>query len=248
MIWVIAGTKDSRELAENLLGKGFSVIATTVTEFGSSLFGKRDNLKVIRKAMSEEEMLDFIDSHKITLVADASHPYASEVSENAIASSLKKNIPYIRYERKRMDFDKIMEFKDYKDMAGYLKNKNGNVLLTIGSKNLKYFSDIKERLYARVLPVKESIESCEKSGIAPDRILCMLFQFSKEFHRQLYKELEIRFLVTKESGEQGWVNQKVEAALENGIEVLMIKRPEINYPEVYYSVEDVARRAGEIVK
>lgn len=248
MIWVIAGTKDSRELAGNLVGKGFSVIATTVTEFGSGLFGEIDKLEVIRKAMNEEEMLDFIDNHKIRLVADASHPYAVEVSVNAIAASSQKNVPYIRYERKRMDFDMVREFKDYKDMADYLKNKNGNVLLTIGSKNLNYFSGLKERLYARVLPVKDSIESCEKSGITPDRILCMLFPFSTEFHKQLYKELGIKFIVTKESGEQGWVNEKVESALETRVEVLMIKRPEINYPEVYYSVEDIVRRAGEIIR
>lgn len=248
MIWVIAGTKDSRELIDDLLNKGFSVIATTVSEFGSSLFKENNDLEVVCKAMTMKEMLTFIDNHNIKLIADASHPYAAEVSENAIAAGSKKNIPYIRFERESITFKNVQEFNNYSNMAAYLEQKNGNVLLSIGSRNLNYFSELKDRLFARILPVKDSIESCEKAGIKPDRIICMLFPFSKEFHKSLYRELSIKFLVTKESGKEGWTNEKVNAAFECGVEVLMIKRPEINYPEVYYSHKEIIQRAGEIIK
>jgi precorrin-6A/cobalt-precorrin-6A reductase len=46
-------------------------------------------------------------------------------------------------------------------------------------------------------------------------------------------------MITKESGKVGSVDEKVEAAKELGIEVIMIGRPKINYGTVYSNFFDV---------
>jgi precorrin-6A/cobalt-precorrin-6A reductase len=46
-------------------------------------------------------------------------------------------------------------------------------------------------------------------------------------------------MITKESGKVGSVDEKLEAALECGIETIMIARPNVNYQNVHSSFDDV---------
>ena len=46
-------------------------------------------------------------------------------------------------------------------------------------------------------------------------------------------------MITKESGKVGSVDEKLEAALELGIETIMIKRPKIQYGNAYSDFESI---------
>lgn len=46
-------------------------------------------------------------------------------------------------------------------------------------------------------------------------------------------------MITKESGQIGSVNEKVAAAKELGIEIILIGRPQINYGQVYRNFSNV---------
>jgi precorrin-6A/cobalt-precorrin-6A reductase len=64
------------------------------------------------------------------------------------------------------------------------------------------------------------------AGFTPDRLLCLRPPFSREFNRAILQEYHIDVLVTKASGREGGVEEKVLAAADLGIKVLMIRRPE----------------------
>lgn len=91
MDWIIGGTKDSRDFAEKLKTLGADmkkIIISTVSEYGKKLV---ENLgtEVHTGAMNETEMEKFVLENKIMRIFDFSHPYAVEVSKNAI--NLSKN-------------------------------------------------------------------------------------------------------------------------------------------------------------
>ncbi len=67
----------------------------------------------------------------------------------------------------------------------------------------------------------------------------MQLNYSQKFNAALLQELKIKYLVTKESGAAGGYPEKVKAARSVGVEVLVLERPQIDYPELVYSIKDV---------
>ena len=76
MIWVIGGTKDSRDFLEKYVEYSNDIIVSTATEYGAKLI---ENLpvKTSSSKMDKVAMLEFVDKNDITRVVDTSHPYGS---------------------------------------------------------------------------------------------------------------------------------------------------------------------------
>ena len=174
MIWVIAGTKSGREIVKELLDRNYKVIGTTATGYGNRLLGSHDNLITLSKPLKVRNMKRLVKSYKVKLIIDASHPYAERVSRNAIIVSRKRNVPYIRLERKNIQFPEAKIFDSYFDAAEYLGGRDGNVLLTIGSNSLSFFREIaNDRIFVRILPYIDSFRRCEKNGFMPHQIVAI---------------------------------------------------------------------------
>ena len=142
MIWVIGGTKDSRDFLEKFVKYENDIIVSTATEYGVKLI---ENLpvKTSSEKMDKEAMLKFVENNKITKVIDTSHPYAFEVSKNAMEVAEEKNIQYFRFEREKVDIlpKKYKNFEEIKDLIEYVENLEGNILVTLGSNNVPLFKD-----------------------------------------------------------------------------------------------------------
>lgn len=249
MIWVIAGTVDARKLIGLLVGDNYPVTATTTTGYGRDLIGEQPGLTVLAGPLDRDGMEAFIRERGISVIVDASHPYAAEVSRSAIAVAGRFALPYIRLERPPMEQKGAVVVATYEEAALRLEKPAGNIMLTIGTKNLASFARITGAIvYARVLSTAESIAACERHGFRPEQIIAARFPFSKDFNRALFRELGIRHLVSKESGSSGGAPEKFAAAAELGIETIVIGRPRIDYPEVLFDPREVMRRIGEIVK
>jgi precorrin-6A/cobalt-precorrin-6A reductase len=248
LIWVIAGTEKGRIFIGKLLSSGYKVLATTATSYGGSLLAVHENLVVKNVPLSRDGMSILADEYKVRLIIDASHPYSEEVKANALHVSETAGIPLLELGRSHVAIPGAVEFDSYSDAADYLHDKAGNVLLTIGSKNLKYFRESEQqKIYARVLPLENSISQCAQSGFVPERIIAMKHIFSVEFEKALIREFDIKYLVTKESGAEGGVMEKAEAAAQCGVEVVMIRRPVREAEDIFYNMDELILRAGEIV-
>ncbi|MGL5100600.1 MAG: precorrin-6A/cobalt-precorrin-6A reductase, partial [Fusobacteriaceae bacterium] len=103
MIWVIGGTKDSRDFIEMFPEKNL-LIATVATEYGEELL-KEYGIKTLGKKLSYDEIREFVRDEGIEVVADLSHPYAREISANAIEISKEMNLTYFRYEREEIEME-----------------------------------------------------------------------------------------------------------------------------------------------
>ncbi len=101
-------------------------------------------------------------------------------------------------------------------------------LLTTGSKELFSFARIKEgadRLYARVLPSPEGLKACREAGILESHIIGMQGPFSYQMNFAILRHTQAFYLVTKESGRPGGFQEKVDAALDLGCQVIVVGRP-----------------------
>ena len=119
------------------------------------------------------------------------------------------------------------------DIAG----AEGRVLLTTGSKDLGIYAAVidPERLYARVLPLTQSIRMCEQAGIPHRNIIAVQGPFSQALNEAVIRDYGIDVMVTKESGRAGGFAEKIRACEECGIPAVVIARPEedgLSYEEV----------------
>jgi len=85
-----------------------------------------------------------------------------------------------------------------------------------------------ERVAVRVLPSTSSIEKCLQLGVPASHIIAMQGRFSAEMNLAILQEYRAGAVITKESGETGGLPEKVEAASELGIPVILVERPEVN--------------------
>ena len=248
MIWVIGGTKDSRDFLEKIVKSTTDIIVTTATEYGGKLL---ENLpvKTLCKKLTYSMMVDFVKENSIDKIVDLSHPYAMEVSQNAIDVSKELQIEYFRFEREEISFlpQKYIEFDNIESLVEYLEGVKGNILVTLGSNNIPHFSKLKNlgNFYFRILPKWDMVKKCEDIGILPKNIIAMQGPFSKNINKAMIEQYDIKYLVTKQAGDTGGEREKIEAADEMNIEVVFLTRPKVEYPSCYSDIDKLFKRVIE---
>lgn len=133
-------------------------MVSTATVYGGKLL-EGLGVEVHTKAMNVIEMKEFVEKFSVTCIVDMSHPYAYEVSQNAIQVAEELKLEYYRFERKLLEcFAKNYKiFSSIEEILGYLEQKTGNILVTLGSNLLPKF-----KLFSRK---KIAIFVCYRSGI-----------------------------------------------------------------------------------
>lgn len=228
-ICVFAGTTEGRELVEYLSRQSVKLTACVATEYGGTLLKPSPNLTVSAKRLTPEEMEALFRRERFDLVVDATHPYASAVTENIAEACNAARIEYLRLLRSGSEAPGDAVFaSDVSEAVAYLNSTQGNILLTTGSKELPGFSalrDFADRVYARVLPMEDSLRLCQKAGLKPSHILAIQGPFSAEMNKAMLRSVKAAFLVTKDSGTAGGFEEKITAAREAGAKAVIIGRP-----------------------
>ena len=85
----------------------------------------------------------------------------------------------------------------------------------------------------------------ESLGLTPKNIIALQGPFSTELNIALYKQYRADVIVTKNSGEIGGTDTKLEAAMALGLPVVMVDRPRIEYDKVVYTFDEVLRFVAE---
>ncbi len=232
-VLLFSGTTEGRRLAGLLAAAGVESVVCVATEYGVQVMEQNEKIELRQGRLDEGQMLELLRSEKFLAVVDATHPFATEVSRNIKKSAEMERITYFRLKRDtgcaacaKQDF---FYYTDSAACAKQLAHTEGNILLTTGSKDLACYcgeKGIKERLYVRVLPGVESIEKCSAAGILGKQIIALQGPFSEELNRVLFREYQIRHIVTKESGMTGGYPEKVSAAEREGITLHIIGNPE----------------------
>ena len=240
MIWVIGGTKDSRDFLEKFIKYDNNIIVSTATEYGAKLI---ENLpiKTSSEKMDKGAMLKFVDHNKITKIIDTSHPYAFEVSKNAMEVAEEKNIEYFRFEREEIDIlpKKYKNFKDIESLIKYVENLKGNILVTLGSNNVPLFRGLKNlsNIYFRILPRWDMVKKCEDNNILPKNIIAMQGPFTENMNIAMMEQFNIKYLISKKTGNTGGEREKVSACDKLDVEIIYLEKKEIIYKNCYKDID-----------
>ena len=229
-ILIFAGTVEGRALAEELAGSGIQVHVCVATEYGEKLLPKGDNLSVTSSRLDAEEMKQLMEAEQVSLVIDATHPFAVIVSENIKTACKEAARKYLRLLRDSLQSENedIIYMDSVDEAVEYLKTVSGNALLTTGSKELEKYTcvpDFKNRFYARVLSTPEVAVQCAELGFEGKNLICMQGPFSEELNYAMLKQIDAKYLVTKESGKAGGYLEKIDACIRAGAKAIVIGRP-----------------------
>lgn len=232
---LFAGTTEGRELAEYLARCAVQVTVCVATEYGETLITPKKNLTVHSGRLDRQQMQQLMQQEGFDLVIDATHPYAAVVTQNIAAACQEASVPLYRCLRESEQgqdelegYPHLLVAQDTEQATHLLEEIEGNILLTTGSKELPAYRQVKgftERFYPRVLPLANVVESCLALGIPAAHLIAMQGPFSQEMNLAMIRQWNISCLVTKESGKAGGVDQKLAAAKQAGITVLLIRRP-----------------------
>ena len=237
MILVLGGTSDSLEICDRINKyEDLPYTLSVTTSYGEDLARKHAK-NVITGKLTKEDMVRFIEKNNINKIIDATHPYAIEVSKNAIQCAKELNIDYLRYERKSLIEDISYENKyivsSIEEACKIAREKGRNIFIGTGSKNLPKIVEL--------IPDRNLILSCESLGLNADSIIAMKGPFSQSINEEFYKHYNVDIVVTKESGIAGGFLEKVNACETLQIPVVIITREKINYPLVVNEIDELEK-------
>lgn len=229
-VLIFAGTSDGRALVEDLAAGGLLEVHVCVaTDYGAQLLPQSmDNVIIHEGRLEVAEMQALMDG--VSLVLDATHPYADKVTANIKEACQSAGADYARLLREEASYDEegIVYVENTEEAIDFLNKRKGKVLLTVGSKELPRYKSVKDwqdRIYARVLPMKEVIASCIDEGFQVNRLIAMQGPFSKELNVALVNQIGAKIIVTKDGGRAGGFLEKLAAAQACYIKLLVIGRP-----------------------
>ena len=216
MILVFGGTTEGRKAAEVLEEGGSTYYYSTKT-------GEQDitlhHGQRIDGALDSEAMCKFCCEHGIRLIVDAAHPFASVLHETIISVASSLQIPVVRYERIYPPRDLYITWiDDYSQVPTNIKT----VLATTGVQSiskLKYLEEKGIKVIYRILNRESSIQLAHQQG-ATDEQLCF-------YEDGIMPDADA--ILLKESGESGGFSEKVAEAKTQGMQIIVLKRPEFHF-------------------
>jgi len=156
----------------------------------------------------------------ITLLIDATHPYAAQISRNAASAAQAAGIPCWALRRPAWQAQPGDDWREVEDWAGLIEALKPfrRPLFTLGREPLQHLEEIPPEQFwtLRALEACPGNERCEVIGARGP--------FQIEDERALFERRRIDVLVSKNSGSVA-TEPKLEVAREQGVPVLILKRP-----------------------
>jgi precorrin-6x reductase len=226
-ILLFGGTTEARIITETLVRYDLDFTLSVATDFGKEMAAAIPNISSGRLSGAEIENL----LAGYGLVIDATHPYAVLATKNIRKACENTNTKYFRVLRepsRTAENEGILRFSDNLAAVEYLNAKEGNILLTTGSKDAADFTAIEnfaERVFVRMLPLVDALTKCLALGFKNSHLICLQGNFTKELNVEIIKMIEAKYIVTKDSGKTGGFFNKLAAGRETGAKVIVISRP-----------------------
>ncbi|MEN3186889.1 MAG: precorrin-6A reductase [Atribacterota bacterium] len=247
MILILGGTTEGRVFAQMLHERGYPVWLSVAYEFGLNFVPNGIPAQV--GPFSPERLRSFIQEKKVQVVVDTTHPFAETIKHVAREVALELGVPYLLYQRPQVELPPfVIQVKNPAEALQALVPYQ-RIFLTIGSTHLAPFVRLKEegkKIRVRVLPVSRSLKRCEELGLTPKEVVAILGPVSTELNRVLFQEFGAEVVVSKESGREGGLLQKIEAAESLGIAFILVRHAQKIKENVFHGFDTLLERLGEL--
>lgn len=245
MILIFGGTTEGRLAAEvcEEAGKPFYYSTRGNSQAVELTSGIR-----LTGSMEAEQIRTFCTQHDIRCIIDAAHPFAESLHRNIGGIT-----DTIRIERKySAPLPDVIYCSGFDDAVARLSTEHDiHCLLALTGVNtiskLKPYWTSHRTLF-RILNREESIATAQRHGLQQDNILYYDDTSrlpSVEDEMTLMQRCGCDAILTKESGQSGGYESKVEAARRLGIRTFVVKAPPLPYPCTHVTGRHGLRRAIE---
>ncbi|MBP1628720.1 MAG: cbiJ [Holophagaceae bacterium] len=229
VVLLVGGTSETGPLASAIMARGLAVLISTATDAPLDL---PEGARRRWGRLDAEGLVELCRAEDIRALVDAGHPFAVELHESIREAARLSGLPMLRFLRAGAGLEGVEGIHwatDHEEAARVAFGFGCPVMLTTGSRNLApYVRASRETglpLYARVLDHEESLKSCREAGLPDSALIAMRGPFDLETNRRHLRETGAGVLVSKESGEAGGLDAKLEAARLEGVQMVLIRRP-----------------------
>lgn len=238
-ILILGGTAEAAVLAHDLLAAGFLVI--------SSLAGRTTAPKLPEGEVrtggfgGAQGLVDYIGLRKIAVLVDATHPFAFQISRNALEAARLSQCPFIRLERPgwtAVDGDHWINANHIDEAVAALPARS-RAFLALGRQHIAPFLQLIGQHYVLRM-IEPPDDALDLTG--HDIVLSRPGTVDEE--RRFLEDRGITHIVCRNSGGSASY-AKIVAARQLNIPVVMIGRPEgsdINVAPDVRSVVDFVRQ------
>jgi precorrin-6A/cobalt-precorrin-6A reductase len=234
-ILILGGTTEARMLGERLAQRdGWDVTLSLAGRTASPV--KHEVAVRIGGFGGAAGLADFLVAQRIEALIDATHPYATRISQNAAAAARQTNVPFIAMYRPpwiAVPGDRWIDVNNAGEAAAAIGNQPCSVFVTIGRNELAPFGAAPHHRY-----LIRSVDRVEPPLPLPHVIyLTARGPFREADDRALMQTHGIDVVVAKNSGGAAAYG-KIAAARSLGIDVIMLRRPPPPEAPVVDSTED----------
>ncbi len=220
-VLLLGGTTEASALAQALAGAG---IPATLSYMGRVERPKPQPVPVrIGGFGGVPGLVAYLHEHAITHVVDATHPFAAQMSANAVAACAEAGVPLIALTRPAWQPGPGDDWQRVPDIAAAVAALDGpprRVMLAIGRMHLAKFAAQPQHQYLlRLVDEPKEPAPLPRHVVVVDR-----GPFSAAADEALMREHGIELIVAKNAGGTGSVS-KLQAARALSLPVLMIDRP-----------------------
>ncbi|TWA99233.1 precorrin-6A reductase [Bradyrhizobium stylosanthis] len=169
-------------------------------------------------------LADYIRREGITHVIDATHPFAAEMSRNAVAACAEAGTPLIALERmawERTQGDNWIEVADVNAAVAALPATSARVFLAIGRQHIAPFAGKPQHTYTL-----RFVDPPEAPLPFSADVIVSRGPFTLEGELEMMRTRGINWIVARNSGGDG-ARAKIDAARILDVPVIMISRPEL---------------------
>jgi len=219
---ILGGTADANQLAEALAHAGLDAIYS---------YGGRTRAPAAQPLPTRSGgfggavgLAAYIRQESITHVIDATHPFAAEMSRNAVAACTESGTPLIALERApwaRMPEDTWIEVADIACAVAALPEIPAQVFLAIGRQHIAPFSTKPQHTYTL-----RFVDPPEGALPFNAEVIVSRGPFTLKSELEMMQARGIEWIIARNSGGDG-ARAKIDAARALGLPIIMLSRPQL---------------------
>ncbi|XHX77444.1 MAG: cobalt-precorrin-6A reductase [Stenomitos frigidus ULC029] len=243
-VLILGGTGDAAALAAQL-----SVLPGV--EITTALAGRTQQPSAIAGTVrtggfgGSDGLLAYLNQQRMSLLIDATHPFAAQMSWNAVTAAVEAHVPHlmlVRPEWEKVAGDRWLDVESVEAAAQAIPLKARRIFLTIGRQQLAPFVPLTKHWF-----LMRSIDPPADVVLPNGKLLLDRGPFTLENEVALLKQHRIEAIVSKNSGGDA-TYAKIVAARELELPIVMVQRPVMpsgeRVSDVASAVEWVKRIAG----
>jgi len=236
---ILGGTSDASQLAAEIARAGLEAVYS----YGGRTRAPADQPLATRIGGfgGVSGLADYIRREGITHVIDATHPFAAEMSRNAVEACKETGTPLIALERPpwaKARGDNWIEAADVNAAVAALPDLPAKVFLAIGRQHIAPFAMKPRHAYTlRFVDPPEAPLPFEAD------VIVSRGPFTLDGELEMLRTRGITWIVARNSGGEG-ARAKIDAARALGLSVIMIARPKLPERPRVESVAEVMQWLG----